>query len=125
MGRHSTRTLDKRQDVNEPRQWRPLFPIVSREPLVALRDGLRVSETRPKMGLDLKPPGEAQTGALDPELTLDCPVEVPVLPCGFPLQLRFRPRLVFEAHDRHRRKIDGRLAIDNPICKSLSGRRRD
>jgi len=56
---------------------------------------------------------------------LDRAIEVPILPRGLPLQLRLGPGLVFEAHDRHRRQVDRRLAIDNPGCKCLSNGRRD
>ncbi len=52
-------------------------------------------------------------------------VKVTILPSRFPLQLSLGPRFVFEAHARHRREVDGRLAVDDPRCECLSHRRRD
>jgi hypothetical protein len=55
--------------------------------------------------------GQVRTSAFDPKPPflrlllsegLDRSIEVPILPRGFALQLRFRPRLVFEAHDEER-----------------------
>ncbi len=50
--------------------------------------------------------------------------KVPILPSRIPLQLNLGPRLVFEAHARHRREVDTRFASD-PYCERLSHRRRD
>src|SRR6185312_1474738 len=52
-------------------------------------------------------------------------VEVPVLPSRIPLQFTLGPLLVLEARARHRRKIDRRLALDDPGRECLSQRRCD
>ena len=95
----------------------------------------RSRSTRLPRGVDLttsnRPAFEGERGrtlaqaALVPVRRSNRPIKMPILPSRIPLQLSLGPRRVFEAHARHRRQIDGRLAVNYPRCECFSHRWRD